>query len=110
MTITTNRSEFVGPILQPGATANAVIAAIQQENVGVEVTDRGGYLRVSVLGRCVVSRQSIESELGRAFVLPGDLEQLMPSFQGRLAILEDRVEWTAPQRLADKSSSTKPRR
>src|SRR4051812_48162200 len=93
-----NRTDRVGPILQPGATANAVIAAIREENEGVEVTDRGGYLRVAVPGRCAVSRSAIEAHLGRAFQLPGELECIMPSFQGKLVISDERVEWLQPQR------------
>jgi hypothetical protein len=97
-TLLTNRVDRVGPILQPGTATNAVIAAIRALNPDVEVTDRGGYLRVSAAGRCVVSRLAIEAQLGRAFALPGDLEQLMPSFQGKLVISDEQVEWLPQQR------------
>ena len=44
------------------------------------------------------SRAAIERRLGRPFDLPGDLERVMPSFKGRLAIAEDAVTWEAGAR------------
>ena len=45
------------------AVADAIVAAIRRENAGVEVTDRGSYLRVLVPARCAVSRAAIEAAL-----------------------------------------------
>ena len=87
-------SDDVGPVLEASNAGRAVLEAIRAENVHVKVVDRGAYLRVSVPRRCVVSRAGIERELGRAFRLPGDLEPLMPSFKGLLAVTSDRVEWS----------------
>ena len=87
-------SECVGPVLVAGAVADAIIAAIRRENDGVEVTDRGSYLRVLVPARCSVSRVAIESALSRSFRLPGDLEQVMPSFRGRFQVSEDQASWS----------------
>lgn len=84
----------VGPVLEAGQTANAVITAIQQLNDGVEVQDRGSYLRVLVADRCVVTREAIEQALGRSFRLPGDLELLMPSFKGTLTMTDEKAIWT----------------
>ena len=83
----------VGPVLEAGETARAIVAAIRLMNVDVEVRDRGSYLRVLVPGRCVVTRQAIESALGRTFRLPKDLELVMPSFQGRFCVTEDDAVW-----------------
>ena len=83
----------VGPVLESGAVALAIVAAIRELNARVEVVDRGSYLRVLVPGRCVVTRAAIERELGRSFVLPGDLEMLMPSFKGALSISESEAVW-----------------
>ena len=93
-------SECVGPVLVAGAIADAIIAAIRRENDGVEVIDRGSYLRVLVPARCGVSRAAIESALSRSFRLPGDLEQVMPSFRGRFQVSEDQASWSlgAPER------------
>jgi hypothetical protein len=90
----TPASECVGPVLAVGPVADAIIAAIRSENASVEVTDRGSYLRVLVPSRCAVSRAAIESALSRAFRLPGDLEQVMPSFRGRFQVSEDQASWS----------------
>ena len=86
--------ECVGPVLVAGSIAEAIVAAIRRENDGVEVTDRGAYLRVLVPSRCTVSRAAIESALSRSFRLPGDLEQVMPSFRGHFQVSEDQASWS----------------
>ena len=83
----------VGPVLICGATADAVLAAIRAENTEVQAHDSDGYLRVSVSGRCRVTRARIERELGRGFELPRDLEAIMPAFKGKLRLDADWVSW-----------------
>jgi hypothetical protein len=83
----------VGPVLEAGPMAQAVIAAIRSLHPEVQVLDRGAYLRVSVPGRCVLELGVLEHELGHAFRLPGDLERIMPSFQGRLRLSATQVVW-----------------
>ena len=90
-----SEAETVGPVLEASETARAVIDAIQLLNPHVLVVDRGSYWRVLVPGRCVVTRRAIEARLGRPFVLPGDLERVMPSFKGRLVVSEDEASWLA---------------
>ena len=87
-------TDEVGPVLEAGEVAAAVIAAIREHNAPVTVRDRGAYLRVLVPGRCVLRRDALERALGRACQLPGELERVMPSFQGRLSITDDVVEWS----------------
>ncbi len=87
---------LVGPVLLAGDEGRAVLAAIHGENANVLVQDRGAYVRVMVSARCVVSRPAIERQLGRAFCLPGDLERVMPSFEGRFAVDEDGASWEDP--------------
>jgi hypothetical protein len=88
-------ADRVGPVLEVGEIAQAVVAAIRAHHPDAETIDRGSYLRVLVPGRCVVTRLAIEERLGRPFVLPGDLERIMPSFKGRLHISDDQVTWTS---------------
>lgn len=83
----------VGPVLEAGPVATALIAAIREQNADVEVLDRGAYLRVLVPRRCAVSRQAIERALGQAFKLPGDLELVMPSFQGTFSVCQNEAAW-----------------
>ena len=94
MTTSPGTEDFVGPVLEAGEAALAVITAIQALNPATEVLDRGAYLRVRVPRRCVVTRAAIESSLGRPFLLPGDLECLMPAFQGRFHISEEEAVWS----------------
>ena len=75
----------VGPVIQSGEVARAVVAAVEGDNAGraVNVVDRGSYVRVEVEGECVITRASVERELGRPFKLH-ELEVNMPSFAGRI--------------------------
>jgi hypothetical protein len=88
----------VGPVLEHGETARAIIAAMRDVNPDLEVRDRGSYLRVLVPGRCVLPRAAVEQVLGHAFVLPGDLEAVMPSFMGHLSLDEDQAVWETRRR------------
>src|SRR5206468_10845035 len=87
--------DHVGPVLETGETARAVIAAIRELNEAVEVRDRGSYVRVLVPQRCRVTRDAIEHTLGRPFRLPGDLEIVMPSFKGMFRVTGDEAVWEA---------------
>lgn len=83
----------VGPVLLASDLGRAVLAAIQELNPGVEVLDRGAYFRVNAPPPCVLTRAAVERITGQSFQLPGDLEQVMPSFQGFLQLGADRAEW-----------------
>jgi toluene monooxygenase system protein D len=89
----TGEVDSVGPVLEPDEVAEAIIAAIREDNADVTVLDRAGYLRVLVPGRCVVRRAAIERALGRPFRLPADLEMVMPAFKGAIEITDDEVVW-----------------
>jgi toluene monooxygenase system ferredoxin subunit len=100
MSETLDRRDWVGPVLQAGPASTAVIAAIRESNPEAAVVDRGAYLRVLAPGSCRVTRAGIERHLGQPFRLPGDLEQVMSSFKGRLTVSEDHATWdfrTTPQ-------------
>jgi MmoB/DmpM family len=85
--------DHVGPVLEAGDDAQAVITAIRQANEAVVVESRGSYHRVLVPHRCEVTGQAIERILGRPFTLPGDLEAIMPSFKGRFTVSDDKAVW-----------------
>jgi hypothetical protein len=94
MTIQTeNDRQSVGPVLQAGPVADAIVLAIRQQNHDVRVVDRGAYLRVLCHDRCAVSRAAIEATLRRRFILPGDLELVMSSFKGHFHVDEDEACW-----------------
>jgi toluene monooxygenase system protein D len=83
----------VGPVLQSGSVANAIIDAIKDLNQDVMVVDRGAYVRVLVPRQCVVTRSAIETHLGRSFRFPGELEAVMSAFKGSLQLNQDDAAW-----------------
>ena len=87
----------VGPVLQSGPVANAIIAAIKDLNQDVMVVDRGAYVRVMVPRCCVVTRSAIEKHLGRSFRFPGELETVMSAFKGSLQLNQDDAAWRFAQ-------------
>jgi toluene monooxygenase system protein D len=88
-------AEAVGPVLIRGPVAEALVQAIVATNADAQVIDRGAYLRVLVPRCCRLSRAAAEAQLGATFNLPADLEEVMPSFKGRLIITEQEVIWQA---------------
>ena len=66
----------------------------------MEVLDRGAYSRVWAPGRCLLTRETLEKHLGRPVRFPGDIEKVMPAFQGRLRMTEDEIEWTETETLS----------
>ena len=87
----------VGPVLQSGAIATAIIAAIKDLNQDVMVVDRGAYVRVLVPRCCVVTRSAIEKHLGRSFRFPGELETVMSAFKGSLELNQNDAAWRFAQ-------------
>jgi hypothetical protein len=83
----------VGPVLQSGTVANAIIAAMKDLNQDVMVVDRGAYVRVLVPRYCVVTRSAIEEHLGRSFRFPGELETVMSAFKGSLQLNQNDAAW-----------------
>jgi toluene monooxygenase system protein D len=85
--------DHVGPVLQAGALANAIVAAIRDLNNDVTVLDRGAYLRVLAPQICIVTRVSIEKHLGRPVRFPGELETVMSAFKGAIRLTQDEAVW-----------------
>ncbi len=86
----------VGPVLQATPFAEAVIAAIREENHDVLVRHEAAYLRVLVPGECRLSRSVLRSVIGEDVHFPGDLEAIMPSFSGRIEITDHAAVWWIP--------------
>ena len=87
-------TDGVGPVVLASDIGWAVVAAIREQNAGVNIQDRGSYLRVLVSGRCGMTCEAVARALGRPFRLPSDLELVMPSFRGRLLITTEQATWT----------------
>jgi hypothetical protein len=80
-------------VLECGDLADAIIDAIRERHPSMELEDRASYVRVLVPSRCVLDRAAVERRIGRPFRLPLDLEQVMPSFKGRLKIDAEQAVW-----------------
>jgi toluene monooxygenase system protein D len=85
----------VGPVLQATPFAEAVVAAICEENDDVLVDYESAYLRVLVPRVCRLSSSTLQSVTGEDVQFPGDLEAIMSSFTGRLKITDDAAVWSA---------------
>ncbi|MBV9794319.1 MAG: MmoB/DmpM family protein [Actinobacteria bacterium] len=84
----------VGPVLRMSDDVDAIVAAIEDDNPGQQVTvvDRGAYTRVSGEGELRVTRASIERHLGREFEMR-QFEELMSAFAGRIEMTSQEVRW-----------------
>jgi nitrite reductase/ring-hydroxylating ferredoxin subunit len=89
---------LVGPVLLVGREADAIVAALRQERPELTVLHRGAYLRVQAVSPCRLRRAAVEQLLGRRFLLPADLERVMPSFCGRMRIDGSAVVWEEERR------------
>lgn len=83
----------VGPVLQAGPVADAIVQAIRGRHPDARVIDRGAYLRVLCPDRCTLRRTAVEALLHRPFVLPGDLELVMSSFKGHFHVDDEEASW-----------------
>ena len=91
---TSPSKNLVGPVIQAGEIADAVAAAVREDNPGKEVTvnDRGSYVRIEVDTECVIRRETLEAELGRPFRM-AELEVNMPSFVGQIETASDHIRF-----------------
>jgi toluene monooxygenase system protein D len=87
----------VGPVFMRGELTPALVAALRELNEGLEVIDRGAYVRISAEDGCRLTRTVVERHLGRPFHLPADLERAMASFAGRFVVDEDEARWFTSQ-------------
>lgn len=84
----------VGPVLRPGALANAVIEAAEIDNPGksIAVDDKLAYVRVSTDGEMLLRRVTIEEMLGKPFQM-SELEVELSSFSGRIENTAEQVRF-----------------
>ncbi|MDP3230182.1 MAG: MmoB/DmpM family protein [Acidovorax sp.] len=86
MEATQNTSRnLVGPVVQAGTFADAVVEAVREDNPNkeVQVRSRASYVRIEVEGECLLRRKTVQEKLGRPFQL-SELELNMPSFVGQI--------------------------
>jgi toluene monooxygenase system protein D len=84
----------VGPIVRAGEVAEAVAEAAIIDNPDKEVTveANGAYSRIYTNGELIITRETIEEELGYTFKMT-DLEVNLASFAGRIEVTEDQARF-----------------
>lgn len=76
--------------LMAGEEADAIANAACTDNEGIVVDDHGSYLTVRGNGTIVLSVESIEQELGRAYDVP-TLLVVLASYTGQVDVEDDRI-------------------
>ena len=91
---------LVGPIVQAGEIAEAVIEAVKEDNPGrtVVVQERASYVRIGVDGECTIRRKTMEQKLGRPFRMQ-ELEVGMSSFAGQIETTTDHMRFYFERKL-----------
>lgn len=84
----------VGPVLRMCDEVDSVVAAIEEDNPGQEITvvDRGAYVRVHTQYRMVVTEATLKRHLGESFHIRS-LEGMLSSFAGRIRTSSDNIIW-----------------
>lgn len=77
----------VGPIVRAGEVAEAVAEAAIIDNPGkrVVVEANGAYSRIYTDGELIITKETLEEELGRDFDM-NELEINLASFAGRIEV------------------------
>jgi len=94
------KNNWVGPIFRPGELADAAIEAMREDNPDkeVKVDDRGGYIRVSVDGECILRRETVSQHLGRPCRMQ-EVETVLGSFAGQIETTEHYMRFYLVTRL-----------
>jgi toluene monooxygenase system protein D len=84
----------VGPIVRAGEVADAVAeaAVIDNPDKDVLVEANGAYSRIYCDGELIITRETLEEELGRDFRM-NELEINLASFAGRIEITDDHARF-----------------
>lgn len=85
---------LVGPVIQAGEMADAIVEAAHDDNPGKEVfvQSRASYVRIELEGECLLRRETIQSKLGRPFRM-SEIEMNMPSFAGQIETNDESIRF-----------------
>ncbi len=89
------QQRWVGPVIQAGEFADAVIEALKVDNPNKEIKifHRGSYVRILGEKHLELRKESLEEALGRAVRFPGEVEVNLSAFAGRIRTASDKIEW-----------------
>jgi toluene monooxygenase system protein D len=87
-------NNVVGPVLRMGEEVEQVLAAIEDDNPGAEITvvDRGAYVRIEGQGRITVTQETLRRYLGADYDIRS-LGAIMSAFRGRVITTSDSITW-----------------
>ncbi|HZP41737.1 MAG TPA: MmoB/DmpM family protein [Candidatus Binatia bacterium] len=85
---------LVGPVLQVGDVAEAILEAIREDNPGREVIteEHSSYVRILCPEECVIRCSTVAAILGRPFGVT-DIETIMSAFSGQIETRDDRIRF-----------------
>lgn len=88
-----------GPVFRRSDLTPKLITALREDTENeVDVIDRGGYIRVEAEERCVITKETLDKQVGKGAVrMPGDIEQNLSSFKGYINPTSEKVEFTVEQ-------------
>nr|2BF3_B Chain B, TOLUENE-4-MONOOXYGENASE SYSTEM PROTEIN D [Pseudomonas mendocina] len=84
----------VGPIIRGDLVVEPVIETAEIDNPGKEITveDRRAYVRIAAEGELILTRKTLEEQLGRPFNMQ-ELEINLASFAGQIQADEDQIRF-----------------
>ena len=90
----------VGPIIRAGELVDPVIETAEIDNPGKEirVEDKNAYVRIEADGELILTRKTLEDQLGRPFNMQ-ELEVNLASFAGQIQTDEDQVRFYFVKKL-----------
>ncbi|MCB1755589.1 MAG: MmoB/DmpM family protein [Gammaproteobacteria bacterium] len=84
----------VGPIIRAGDLVDPVIATAEIDNPDkqIRVEDKRAYVRIETDGEMILTRKTLEEQLGRPFSMQ-ELEIDLASFAGQILTDEDHMRF-----------------
>lgn len=85
---------LVGPVLRMGDEVEKIIAAIEDDNPGTEITviDRGAYVRVQAEYQITVTQATLRRYLGANYEIRS-FGAIMSAFSGQVITTSDSITW-----------------
>ena len=85
---------LVGPVLQIGELADAILEAIKEDNPGRELVTEWhtSYVRILCPEECIVRCDTVARVLGRPFGV-SDIEVIMSAFSGQIETTDDQIRF-----------------
>ena len=90
----------VGPIIRAGDLVEPVIETAEIDNPGKEirVEDKNASVRIETDGELILTRATLETQLGRPFNMQ-ELEINLASFAGQIQTSDDQIRFYLEKRL-----------